>query len=82
MVGSICRHKRGKNKIIYIVEDKCTGCQRCLRRCRYRVLDKISNAKFARVIVKHPNQCTACGDCLSACKFNALKLVKKTNNSI
>ncbi|KAA6302568.1 MAG: Electron transport complex subunit RsxB [Candidatus Ordinivivax streblomastigis] len=77
LIGGIYRQKKGKNKVIHVVEDNCTGCQRCLKKCRYRVLDKVSDEKGAHVFVKKPNQCTACGDCLSACKFNALEIVKK-----
>jgi NAD-dependent dihydropyrimidine dehydrogenase PreA subunit len=77
LIGGIFRHKRGRNKVIRVVESNCTGCRRCLRRCRHRVLDTINDAKGAHVFVKNPNYCTACGDCVSVCKFNALELVTK-----
>lgn len=72
-IGGFYRHRQGKNKIIYVVEGNCTGCQRCLKRCRRGVLDKVSDEKGAPVFVKNPNHCTACGDCLSVCKFKALE---------
>jgi Na+-translocating ferredoxin:NAD+ oxidoreductase RNF subunit RnfB len=76
-IGGIYRQIKNKNKIVYVVEGNCTGCQRCLKKCRHRVLDKVSDEKGVHVFVKNPQQCTACGDCLSACKFKALEIVKK-----
>lgn len=76
IAGGIYRHQRGKNKIIQVVDENCTGCQRCLKQCRHRVLDRVSEEKGAHVFVKNPNNCTGCGDCLSACKFEALELIE------
>ncbi|MDR1876832.1 MAG: 4Fe-4S dicluster domain-containing protein [Flavobacteriaceae bacterium] len=76
-VGGIYRKKQRKNKIIHVVVDSCTGCQRCLRKCHHNVLDRVSEEKRALVFVKNPDNCTACGDCLSSCKFNALELIEK-----
>jgi NAD-dependent dihydropyrimidine dehydrogenase PreA subunit len=75
--GGMYRHKKGRNKIIHVVEDNCTGCRRCLKRCRHHVLDTVSDEKGAPVYVKNPAHCTACGDCLSGCKFKALVLMEK-----
>ena len=77
VISSVFRQKQRKNKIIHIVDDNCTGCQRCLKKCRHRVLDKTTDKKEAHVFVKNPTYCTACGDCLSACKFKALELITK-----
>ncbi|MDR2840104.1 MAG: 4Fe-4S dicluster domain-containing protein, partial [Paludibacter sp.] len=67
--GGIIRRKQRKNKTIHVVDDNCMGCQRCLKKCRRRVLDKVSNEKGAQVFVKNPDYCSACGDCMTACKF-------------
>jgi heterodisulfide reductase subunit A-like polyferredoxin len=77
LTGGTVRHFQGKNKIIRVIDDNCTGCQRCLKKCRYRVLGAVSDEKGAHIFVKNPQQCTACGDCLVACKFKALEIVKK-----
>ena len=75
IVGGIFRHHRGKNKTIRVVEEKCTGCQRCLTKCKHRVLKRGDNKKGAKVYPESPNSCTGCEDCLSACKFDALELI-------
>jgi NAD-dependent dihydropyrimidine dehydrogenase PreA subunit len=77
-VGGIYQHKRRRNKTIHIIDNNCSGCQHCVKRCRHRVLDTVSDEKRTRVFVKNPHYCTACGDCLSACKFKALELIEKT----
>jgi NAD-dependent dihydropyrimidine dehydrogenase PreA subunit len=76
-IGSIYRHIRGRGKIIRVIEDNCTGCKRCLKRCRRNVLASSGEEKGAPVIMKNPQNCTACGDCVSTCKFKALELIKK-----
>ncbi|MDR1961607.1 MAG: 4Fe-4S dicluster domain-containing protein [Gracilibacteraceae bacterium] len=76
-IGGIYRHVRGLGKIIVVIDDNCTGCKACLKKCRYNVLEPENEEKGARVIVKKPLKCNACGDCLSACKFNALKIIEK-----
>jgi NAD-dependent dihydropyrimidine dehydrogenase PreA subunit len=69
--------KKRRNKVIRVVEDNCTGCQRCVKRCSHHVLEIISDEKRARVVVKNPDRCTACGDCIGKCKFNALEVVER-----
>ncbi|MDR2841445.1 MAG: 4Fe-4S binding protein [Paludibacter sp.] len=77
LISGIVRDFQGKNKIIQVVDNNCIGCQRCLKRCRHRVLDKVSDEKRTHVFVKNPDYCTACGDCMNACKFNALELIER-----
>jgi Na+-translocating ferredoxin:NAD+ oxidoreductase RNF subunit RnfB len=77
LMGGIIRRRRHRHKTIQVVDDRCTGCCRCLKRCRRRVLDKVSEEKGAHVFVKNAGYCTACGDCLSACKFKALEMAAK-----
>ncbi|MDR3047107.1 MAG: 4Fe-4S dicluster domain-containing protein [Bacteroidales bacterium] len=77
IVSNIYRRIKGKNKIINVIQDKCTGCKRCEKHCRHNVFDfKIEGEKVI-AFVQNPSNCTACGDCLMACKFNALELVDK-----
>ena len=76
----ICnRSKRAKNKVIHIIDDNCTGCQRCLKKCRHKALGIISNEVGLLAVLKYPEKCTACGDCTAVCKFNALELVCRNN---
>jgi NAD-dependent dihydropyrimidine dehydrogenase PreA subunit len=77
-VGGIHRRRRGRNRTIRVIEENCTGCQRCVRRCSRRVLEAVKTETGMRVVVKNPDRCTACGDCIGKCKFNALELVERT----
>jgi ferredoxin len=76
-IGGIYRHIQGKNKIVRVVESHCTGCGRCLKRCKHQVLEMVNDEKGKRVTVKYPGRCSGCGDCLGTCKFRALGLVKR-----
>jgi NAD-dependent dihydropyrimidine dehydrogenase PreA subunit len=76
-VGGIYRHIHGRGKIIQIIDANCTGCTRCLKTCRHKVLALKSEEKGAHVMIKNPHRCSGCGDCVSVCKFKALNLAKK-----
>ncbi len=73
IVGGIARHRRARNKVLSVAEDDCTGCQRCIKRCRRKALSVVD-----KKVVLNPEKCTTCGDCVSACKFNALKITNRT----
>jgi NAD-dependent dihydropyrimidine dehydrogenase PreA subunit len=77
LIGGINRHRRGKNKVVHAIENNCIGCKRCLKWCKYKVLEMVSDENGTRIAVKHPDKCTACGDCVSTCKFNALEIVER-----
>ncbi|MDR1976086.1 MAG: 4Fe-4S dicluster domain-containing protein [Campylobacteraceae bacterium] len=78
-IGGIYRHVHGLGKIISVIDDNCTGCKCCLKKCHRNVLEPISEEKRAHIIVKNPLRCNACGDCVGVCKFKALKLIEKVN---
>ena len=69
------RNKRAKSKVVRVINDQCTGCQRCLKKCRHKALEIVGNGKEQRIVVSHPEKCTACRDCILVCKFHALELV-------
>jgi len=69
--------RKKRNKVIYVVESNCTGCQRCVKRCTRHALEMVENETGTHATVKYPDKCTACGDCLAKCKFNALKIVER-----
>ena len=76
-IGGLIRHNKGKNKVIRVVKDNCTGCGSCIRRCNHKVFEMLNEEQGKHIVVKYPDKCTGCGDCLSKCKFNALELVEK-----
>ena len=69
-------HKK-KNKVICVVKNNCTGCQRCVKRCTHHALEMVKSETETCATVKYPDKCTACGDCIVKCKFNALKLIER-----
>ncbi|MDR0363623.1 MAG: 4Fe-4S binding protein [Bacteroidales bacterium] len=78
IILSYFRNKRAKNKVIHVIDNNCTGCRRCLKKCRHKALEMVNGETSNRhVILKHPEKCTACKDCIIACKFNALELVDR-----
>jgi NAD-dependent dihydropyrimidine dehydrogenase PreA subunit len=77
ILGDLHRRRKNRNKVIYVDKNSCTGCQRCVKRCRRHVLEAVEDEPGKRVTVKYPDKCTACGDCLGKCKFNALKLIER-----
>ncbi|MDR0348579.1 MAG: 4Fe-4S binding protein, partial [Tannerella sp.] len=74
MILSHFRSKRAKNKIIRVIGDNCTGCQRCIKKCRHKALETVTGEEGRFVVLKYPERCTACRDCIIVCKFNALEL--------
>jgi ferredoxin len=76
-IGGLHRHMHRRGKIIHFIDDNCTGCRACLKKCHHNVLALASKEKGAHVFVKNPGKCDGCGDCLSACKFKALELIQR-----
>ncbi|MDR1878847.1 MAG: 4Fe-4S binding protein [Bacteroidales bacterium] len=71
------RHRQRRNKTIRIIEENCTGCGHCVKRCSHRVLETVKTETGMYVAVKNSDRCTACGNCMGKCKFNALELIEK-----
>ncbi len=76
IVHGYFKNKRAKSKVVRVIDNNCTGCQRCLKKCRHKALE-MGNSETGRHVVLNPDKCTACGDCLVVCKFNALELVNR-----
>ena len=70
------RGKRAKNKVIRVIDERCTQCGRCVKKCRHKVLEIVKDETGTRIVV-NPQKCTACRDCVIICKFNALELVER-----
>ncbi len=73
-IGGFFRHRKDRNRLLNVIKENCTGCQRCMKRCRRKALSIVD-----KKIVLDPMRCSACGDCVSVCKFNALQMVVRKN---
>ncbi len=53
--------------MIHVIEDKCIGCNACIRTC------PVPNANHydGRVVKVNPDECIQCGECIKGCKHNA-----------
>lgn len=71
-IGSIVRYRKARNRALNTIEEKCTGCQRCVKRCHRKALSIVD-----KKVVLNPMRCSACGDCIAVCKFNALVMVNQ-----
>ena len=72
IIGHLHRRHQAKNKVLLIIEENCTGCQRCVKRCQRTAL-KIVNKK----VILNPDKCTSCGNCVPMCKFSALEIANR-----
>ena len=51
---------------VFVHEEKCTECKRCVAACPYEVID----IQEKRVVLKA--ECTRCGACIDSCEFGAI----------
>ncbi|MDR1882381.1 MAG: 4Fe-4S binding protein [Prevotella sp.] len=77
ILGALHRNRRAKNRIIRVVEENCTGCGLCVKRCSRRVLEITVDENGKHAVLKKTDKCTACGDCIPKCKFNALEMAER-----
>jgi electron transfer flavoprotein alpha subunit len=56
---------------IYIIEDSCNGCKKCLKVCDQGAIELIN--KKARINLE---KCNLCGLCINSCKFDAIVITK------
>jgi NAD-dependent dihydropyrimidine dehydrogenase PreA subunit len=76
LINGIYHHIHRRGKIIHVIDDNCTGCKRCLKKCHRNVLASVSEEKGAHIVIKDPLRCSACGGCVSVCKVKALQVIE------
>jgi electron transport complex protein RnfB len=62
------------NRFLAVVdEDKCTGCQDCIDRCKFEAVDmeKSAHSKKFKASIS-AEKCKGCGLCIITCKQNAI----------
>ena len=76
IIGQIHRSKRAEKRVVRVISNNCTGCKRCVKKCRRKALDIVNEETRLHAVV-NPGKCTACRDCIAVCKFNALEIVER-----
>jgi heterodisulfide reductase subunit A-like polyferredoxin len=61
-------------EVAYIDSDKCNGCERCVKMCRYRVLEMVIAEGEKRAIANRTDRCCGCGRCIVICPQRAIGL--------
>jgi NAD-dependent dihydropyrimidine dehydrogenase PreA subunit len=74
LTSGVYRYLRRRGKRVYIVETRCTGCGRCVRICRHKVLEIVKDGETRRVLVRRPENCSACGNCMAGCTAKAMEI--------
>ncbi|KAA6336254.1 hypothetical protein EZS27_015570 [termite gut metagenome] len=70
--------KKKKKEVVclQIAEERCIGCENCIRRCRRKVLGmRYTDDNKAYAEVWYPLDCIGCGKCLSVCSSRAIELI-------
>ena len=70
-------------KIITVDENKCVGCNACIRNCRApeaNVTKMLENGSFVTTV--NPDKCTACGECIRTCTHGARDYLDDTEEAL
>ncbi len=57
--------------LIHVDQDRCDGCEECIKFCPVEVFDFSTKAIPAR-----PQNCLGCGTCVAVCKSKAIILTE------
>lgn len=60
-----------KNEIIYTIEEKCEGCNMCIRNCPIFEANEAYIVNGANKVRINPDKCIHCGKCLDVCVHHA-----------
>ncbi len=61
---------------VHISTSKCTGCGKCIERCKHGVLKLRYIDEKAYAWHAYPGNCIGCGKCAKACKQNAIEITE------
>ena len=56
-------------QLVSIIEDKCTSCYACVRKCPVKAIRLNTNETVPRLL---PNRCIGCGLCIQSCAYGAV----------
>ena len=65
------RYKMFEVYLVHVDQDKCDGCEECVRYCPVEVFDMTHKAFPAR-----PRNCLGCGTCAAVCKSHAIVITE------
>ena len=68
----------GKEKLVYTIEEKCVGCNQCIRLCpviEANIAYKVGDSNKVKV---NTDKCIHCGKCIDICEHNARDFIDDT----
>lgn len=69
--------KNRKTISLLIIDAKCTGCGKCIDRCRRSVIALAEEGGYKWAWAVRPDECTGCGKCRKSCPEDAIRLMTK-----
>lgn len=70
--------RRVREVTVTISNDKCTGCGKCVDKCRHGVMHLRARDDKRWAWLAFPEKCTGCGRCEKACPSYAIMLIDVT----
>jgi heterodisulfide reductase subunit A len=64
-----------------VIEDRCTGCMRCVKACPFGAIEQTGPIKEGRVRILEA-ACRGCGTCAAECNFQAIEMPYFTRGQI
>jgi heterodisulfide reductase subunit A len=65
----------------HVVEDRCTGCMRCIKVCPFGAIEQTGPVKEGKVRIVEA-ACRGCGTCAAECNFDAIEMPYFTRGQI
>ncbi|MCT8975245.1 methyl-accepting chemotaxis protein [Clostridium sp. CX1] len=69
-----------REKLIVSLEDRCEGCNKCIRSCPQFLANKVINKEGKLKINVNQENCVSCGECIKQCPHNARVYLDDTNS--